>query len=258
MKDGHIHSPYCPHGTKDDFEEYIINAIAAGFTEISFTEHLPLPAGFKDPSPTNDSAMDLELFEKYIDDVNEMKIKYKDEIKINLGTEIDYIEGYEYEIRGLLNKYGNQIDDSILSVHMIKVGTGYRCIDYSAEEFGDISDSLGGVNKVYDKYYETVKKALLANLGIYKPCRIGHLNLVRKFNKCYPYDYSNNETLNEILKIIKDNGYELDYNVAGLRVKTCKEAYIAGELLDRVKELGIPMVLGSDSHSAKFVKNYEL
>ena len=39
MKDGHIHSPYCPHGTKDDFEEYIINAIAAGFTEISFTEH---------------------------------------------------------------------------------------------------------------------------------------------------------------------------------------------------------------------------
>ena len=81
---------------------------------------------------------------------------------------------------------------------------------------------------------------------------------MRKFNKCYPYDYSNNETLNEILKIIKDNGYELDYNVAGLRVKTCKEAYIAGELLDRVKELGIPMVLGSDSHSAKFVKNYEL
>ena len=113
MKDGHIHSPYCPHGTKDDFEEYIINAIAAGFTEISFTEHLPLPAGFKDPSPTNDSAMDLELFEKYIDDVNKMKIKYKDEIKINVGTEIDYIEGYEYEIRGLLNKYGNQIDDSI-------------------------------------------------------------------------------------------------------------------------------------------------
>ncbi len=20
MKDGHIHSPYCPHGSKDDFE----------------------------------------------------------------------------------------------------------------------------------------------------------------------------------------------------------------------------------------------
>ena len=27
MRDGHIHSPYCPHGSSDRFEQYIKKAI---------------------------------------------------------------------------------------------------------------------------------------------------------------------------------------------------------------------------------------
>ena len=42
-RDGHIHTPFCPHGTKDSFEEYIEKALSLGFKEISFTEHAPLP-----------------------------------------------------------------------------------------------------------------------------------------------------------------------------------------------------------------------
>ncbi len=34
MKDGHIHSHYCPHGTNDSFEMYIENAIKNGYDEI--------------------------------------------------------------------------------------------------------------------------------------------------------------------------------------------------------------------------------
>ena len=26
-RDGHIHSPYCPHGTKDSFEMYVEKAL---------------------------------------------------------------------------------------------------------------------------------------------------------------------------------------------------------------------------------------
>ena len=75
MKDGHIHTPYCPHGTDDSFEEYIERAIQAGLNEISFTEHFPLPDGFEDPAPDNDSSIKLEQMESYINDVK--KIKYK-------------------------------------------------------------------------------------------------------------------------------------------------------------------------------------
>lgn len=39
MKDGHIHSPYCPHGSKDALEDYVKRAIEIGLDEITFTEH---------------------------------------------------------------------------------------------------------------------------------------------------------------------------------------------------------------------------
>ena len=30
-KDGHMHSPYCPHGTSDSFEQYIEKALEKDF-----------------------------------------------------------------------------------------------------------------------------------------------------------------------------------------------------------------------------------
>lgn len=251
MIDGHIHSPYCRHGSEDTFEEYIEKAIEIGLMEITFTEHLPLPEGFKDPSAENDSAMSTDKLDDYLEDVKALKEKYGDKIKINVGLEVDYIEGYEQVTKEMLNNIGKNIDDAILSVHIIKINNKYHCVDYNPEEFGKISEMLGGVDNLYSKYYQTVKKAINADLGEYKPKRIGHLNLVRKFNKVYPHDYSSNKELLELVKLLKDNNYEVDYNISGLRKDTCKEPYINGYLLDLIKEYNIPMILGSDSHCSK-------
>ena len=79
MKDGHVHSPYCLHGSKDSFQTYIEKAIASGIEEISFTEHFPLPNGFEDPVKEKDSSMDLESLEKYI---NENSLVIKDNVMI--------------------------------------------------------------------------------------------------------------------------------------------------------------------------------
>ena len=63
-----------------------------------------------------------------------------------------------------------------------------------------IVNLLGSVESVYNLYYETLIKAINSDLGKYKPKRIGHLNLVRKYNKKFPYDYSNNKKLKRISK----------------------------------------------------------
>lgn len=257
MKDGHVHSPYCPHGSNDDFEDYIKNAIEAGLTEITFTEHLPLPNEFVDPSPEKDSAMKIESIDCYIDTVKKLKERYRDKIKINVGVEVDYLEGYEEEIKYILDKYGSDLDDSIISVHMINVRGQYCLIDYSVEEFGKLISILDGVENVYTKYYQTIKNAIDSDLGKYKPKRIGHLNIVRKFNKVFPYDYSSNLLLEEVVKSIRKNRYEVDYNIAGYRKEECKEAYISGALLDLIEKYEIPMVLGSDSHQAQDIKFYK-
>ena len=99
MRDGHIHSPYCPHGSSDRFEQYIKKAIEVGVMVMTFTEHFPLPKNFKDPSPENDSAMSEEHLLAYFKELKELKEKYKHSIKINIGVEVDYIEGYEKEIK---------------------------------------------------------------------------------------------------------------------------------------------------------------
>ena len=211
MKDGHVHSHYCLHGSDDTFQMYIENAIKAGIDEISFTEHFPLPRRFEDPSPQKDSSMDVEELEKYIKELQIVKKFYSGVIKINIGVEVDYIEGFEEEIKELLNKYGKDFEDSILSVHMVKYNSKYYCIDYDKDSFGELVDILGGVDKVYDLYYDTLKKAINSDLGMYKPKRIGHLNLVRKYNKIFPYDYENNEKLEEVVKLIKEKGYEVLY-----------------------------------------------
>ncbi|MDU4933786.1 MAG: histidinol-phosphatase HisJ [Peptostreptococcaceae bacterium] len=258
MKDGHIHSPYCPHGSKDALEDYVKRAIEIGLDEITFTEHLPLPENFKDPSPENDSAMSIDQLHKYMEEVRNLKYKYKDKIKINLGVEVDYLEGYEEETRKLLDKYGMYFDDSILSVHILNFNGEYYVIDYSKEEFENIYNLMGGVSDVYYKYYKTLKKAVRTDLGEYKPKRIGHLNLVRKFNRVFPYNYDNNIVLEELLMLIKEKGYELDYNVSGLLKEYCKEPYISGHLLELVKKYKIPVVFGSDAHSVENMTNYDI
>ncbi|WP_347862569.1 PHP domain-containing protein [Salimicrobium sp. PL1-032A] len=51
MKDGHVHTPFCPHGSEDALKTYVEKAISLGYTSVTFTEHAPLPPGFQDPAP---------------------------------------------------------------------------------------------------------------------------------------------------------------------------------------------------------------
>lgn len=40
-RDAHIHTPFCPHGSKDALKQYVEKALERGFTSITFTEHAP-------------------------------------------------------------------------------------------------------------------------------------------------------------------------------------------------------------------------
>ena len=250
MRDGHVHSQYCPHGSNDKMEQYVEKAIGVGLKEISFTEHLFLPDNFEDPSPLKDSCIDKAHIMDYIEEIEYLKEKYKGRIKINAGIEADYLEGYEKEVKANLDEYGKYFDDTILSIHIIKVNGKHRLLDFSPEDFKDMIEELGSLEAVYNRYYETVKLMIESDLGEYKPRRLGHLNRVREFNKLFPYDYKDNKLLMEIVQLIKEEGYELDYNISGKRKENCGEAYVDGPLLDLVRKYDIPLVPGSDSHTA--------
>ncbi|MGP7818430.1 histidinol-phosphatase HisJ [Niallia sp. 01092] len=250
-KDGHIHTSFCPHGTKDALADYIEKAISLGFNEISFTEHAPLPKGFVDTTPTKDSSMSLEELPHYISEVNAVKEVYKEKIKVNVGLEIDYIEGFEKEIRDFLTIWGDKLDDSILSVHFLKKDHAYDCVDYSPDLFAEMIKNYGSVESIYDCYYKTVEKSIKADLGPFKPSRIGHITLVHKFQKKYPINKDYLHTIIALLNELKKQNLELDYNGAGVNKPLCGEPYPPKWIVQEAKKLQIPLIYGSDAHQVK-------
>ncbi|MGM0903356.1 MAG: histidinol-phosphatase HisJ [Bacillota bacterium] len=251
FRDGHVHTKFCPHGSKDTFENYIERALALGYTEISFTEHAPLPERFNDPTPLSDSAMQKAHLKEYFNDISELKKKYENKIAINAGLEVDYIEGYEREITQFLNEIGPRLDDAILSVHFLKDSLGYSCMDYSPENFQTMISSYGSLEQVYQNYYRTVLKSVEADLGPYKPTRIGHITLVHKFQLKYPINRTFDYEIDQLLTAIKEQHYELDYNGAGTAKPLCREPYPPAHIIKKAKSLDIPLVYGSDAHQAK-------
>lgn len=252
-KDGHIHSPYCPHGTRDTFEMYVKQALKRGLKEMTFTEHMP----FRDVFIENKAFLDecvlkIDDVSKYINDIKAIKNEYSNEIKINIGFEVDYVEGYEEGTEELLNKYGNEIEDSILSVHFVKYNSKYYAIDMLSD-FELLLDKLGRIEEVYNLYFNTLLKSIRADLGKYKPKRIGHPTLVRIFNKKYPFEYNNVELIKSIIDEINKRGYELDLNTAGLRKPYCGEIYPSGLFMRMAKENNVRFVYGSDSHKSEDV-----
>ena len=255
-RDGHVHSHYCPHGSNDSFEEYLENAINRGIEEITFTEHMTMPKdiviegmgdGFLDSTSPS-----IEHMNKYIKEAKYYKDKYEDKIKINVGLEVDYLEGYEEFTMKMLNKYGDLLDDAILSTHIGIYEGKYYSFD-CIESFEELLKNIRNVEKIYNLYYNTVLKSIKSNLGIFKPKRIGHPTLIRIFNKKYPIDYSNTKLFQEIVDEINKRNYEIDYNTAGLRREFCGETYPSGEFYEIAIKNNIKMIYGSDSHFANDV-----
>lgn len=249
--DNHIHSPFCPHGSTDSFVEYINRGLELGLTEMTFTEHAPLPRGFIDPTPEKDSGMDAALLSTYFQELQQLKEQYKDRITIKLGLEVDYIEGFEQETTAFLNEIGPHLDDSILSVHFIQHQHKWHCIDFSADCFSEIATELGSVDAVYTSYFNTLEKSIIADLGPFKPRRIGHVTLVHKFQHRFKPTKSFDDRVYQILEKIQQHHYQLDYNGAGVVKPLCREPYPPERFAKRAVELGIPLLYGSDAHQAK-------
>lgn len=247
IRDGHIHTPFCPHGSKDSFESYIEAAIKLGRREMTFTEHFPLPKGILTKEMTRECALLEEEVPKYMEAVGEMQEKYKDQIKINKGFEVDYIEGYEEVIKESLNKYGVEIEDAILSVHFVKCKGDYLAVD-GLEDMEELTNRLGSIEAVYDLYFNTILKSIEADLGQYKPKRLGHPSLIRTFNKKYPVEYDDKGLFEKIVSKMLEGGYEVDFNVSGLRKEYCGETYPSGKLLELIQMNHVKYVEGSDSH----------
>lgn len=249
-RDAHIHTPFCPHGSPDPLREYVERAVSLGIKELTFTEHAPLPPSFVDTTPTEDSGMTPATLEAYLVAVKSIQQEYAKDIQVRVGLEVDFIEGFEEDTTQFLNQFGPELDDSILSVHFLKLpNDSYVCIDYSKELYINTIQQLGSSEQLYSLYYATVLKSVTSSLGNWKPKRIGHFSLVRKFQHALTSLPDDQHHLLQVLDAIQTAGLEVDLNSAGLAKPFCLEPYPPFEIARLAKTRGIPLVFGSDAHT---------
>jgi histidinol-phosphatase (PHP family) len=256
--DGHTHTEYCPHGNVHDVEEMIQRAIALGFERYSVTEHAPLPKDFLSQCagpdyPIDTAGMAFHDLEHYFNKRLSLKVKYRREIDIKLGVELDFLPDHQDWTRDFLREYGNILEDSVLSVHFLRGQGGIRAIDYSAEDFKEgLLDYYGSFQKVQQEYLKMVQNSVLADLGKCKPQRIGHISLVHKFYRAFPeedttFSTEDMQLYSDIFSAMEQRKYMLDFNMAGNVKEYCLEPYPPLEILQKFRPK-ISLVYGSDSH----------
>ena len=102
----HGHTNRCGHAVGED-EEYIQNAIKMNYKILGISDHCP----YRTPYPPE--RMNYEQFEEYLTTLRSYQEKYKDQIQLYVGCEIEY---YPSQLKDLYH-YRKVLDYCILGQH---------------------------------------------------------------------------------------------------------------------------------------------
>lgn len=227
----HTHCTHCDG--EDTPEQLIQTAIEKGFDSLGFSSHSYMyyaPVGRVTPTST-------EVYKK---DINHLKEKYKDIIKIYLGLEVDMFS--EIDLTGF--------DYLIGSMHFLKLQDKFFECDTSAINFKKlIEEQFKGDGIAFaKKYYETVSELPKhGNLDI-----IGHFDII---TKCLPYynmfDWHSKEYLDlafEAINSLKGKVPFFEVNTFGTIRGERRLPFPPPEIIKEFKKAGFGAVISSDCH----------
>ncbi len=226
----HTHSTYSDG--KSTLEEMVLSAIEKGCPEIGFSDHAPM-------SIDCNWCIKAEEIENYKREVNALKEKYKDKIKIYLGIEQDYFstpaEGYDYVIG---------------SVHYVLKDGEYLPNDLSAEAMKEFVDRCygGDVYAYCEDYYK-----LIADVVRVTKCQIiGHFDIVTKFNERMPIIDTSHpryvKAVDDALKTLIETDAIFEVNTGAISRGYRITPYPEMSIMDKIARTGKPFVITSDTH----------
>ena len=230
--DLHTHTYFCDG--KDSPEDMVLSAIEKGLDTIGILTHSYVEFD-KDCSIAEDRQAE------FIAEVNRLKEKYKEKIKVLCGVEVDYYatsvaEGYDYKLG---------------SLHYFKLDGGFYSLDISIPGFIELVEKKFGGDYllVCEEYYR-----LLADV----PRKTGadvisHFDLITKFNEGDKlFDTSHPRYIKAyraaVDKLIEYN-IPFEINTGAISRGYRKSPYPSPEILAYIKEKGGRLIISSDSHS---------
>ena len=228
----HTHTCYCDGS--DTPEELVQQALSLGFAALGFSGHSYVAFD-------TSCGMPPEREEAYYREILRLKEAYAGQIELYPGLEQDY---YSDTVR-------HDYDYIIGSVHYVKAGEEYLCVDWSAERTREIvRDCFAGDPYAYaEAYYK-----LVGQLGERTGCDIvGHFDLLRKFDeKDKLFDENEPRYRRAALDAIerlcsKERVFEINTGAMSRGYRTAP--YPSLWILKELKRRGAPIMISSDCHS---------
>ena len=243
MIDYNLHQHTLFSDGKELPESYAERAVKIGFTAIGYSEHSPLP--FSNPFSLKEEEVD-----NYIHSIDSLRESFKDQLKIYRSLEMDFVPGLSEDFEYWKERC--KVDYLIGSVHLVKPaaidklwftdGPDFRVYDKGIEDFfqGDIKRAV----KAF--YHQTNQMIESQRFEI-----IGHFDKVKMHNGERFFsddDKWYRDLIDETVSLIKAKGIIAEVNTRGLYKKRSDALFPDGYALQRVKDLGIPIILSSDAH----------
>ncbi|MCD8036993.1 MAG: histidinol-phosphatase [Clostridiales bacterium] len=231
--DFHVHSTYCDG--KNTLEEIAEAAVKKQMTALGFSGH-------SHTSFDESYCMSAESTEKYILNVKNLKLKYKDILPIYLGIEMDRFSDLDNLSR---------FDYVIGSVHYVKKDGCYLPVDESEEVF------LKGIKEHYDGdiigFCEDYFKEVCCLAEIDEVDIIGHIDLVTKFNEGGRlFDTADSRyvsAVDEALGRLAAKGKILEINTGAMSRGYRKTPYPEESILLKWQKLGGRIIFLGAAHS---------
>lgn len=253
MLDYHLH--LWPHGERDrqptveELAAYCEAAQAQGITQIALTEHLfrfvqadATLSGMWEDDRNASPALRAQAAEYWtehnhadLDAYVEVALAAKRQgLPVVLGLEVDYYEGRMDKVQSLLAGY--PFDVLLGSVHWI----GAWLFDIIESSIAMDEWDSRGVEEAWDAYTRAIEELSASNAVDV----LAHPDLCKVADK---RPATPDEFHDRIAEAAANSKIAAEVSSAGWR-KPCNEAYPAPPLLQRFRDLGVPVTTASDAH----------
>ncbi len=236
----HTHTKFCDG--IDTAEEMVEKALELGFDSLGFSSHA---------KTDRHSGCEIKDVSAYISEIERLKKKYEGRIDIYLGCEYDYYSA------GVMPEYN--FDYTIGSVHSAKLPDGKNIVFDSsyARAKGHLDNDLkGDANAFIKLYYDTVADLpyRIPNFDI-----VGHFDLLTKYSEQYPnfIDIESEfykKVAKEAFYAVRERKELFEVNTGAISRGYRTTPYPAPWLLREMKAANCKIVLTSDCHDSKFLK----
>lgn len=239
-QDLHTHTVYSDGNNTP--EEMVLSAIEKGLDVIGISDH-------SYTSFDDSYCLKKETVEEYIKEIQSLKTKYSDKIKILCGIEQDLYSGMpEYDF-----------DYVIGSVHYIQLGDEYIAVDNTSDELKEAVNKYfcGDIYPLIEEYYRlvaTVAEKTGADI-------IGHFDLITKFQEKEPLFDEKDERYIKAWQAAADKlieadiPFEINYGAISRGYRTTP--YPSKDIQEYIAKKGGKLILSSDSHHKDTIANFK-